>query len=190
MPTEIGDRHARDSLRLLQQAHYELHKKGDRLQASGKAAGAVAHAVKAVAFDRHWRHSSHNLRRRIVNLLAAEFNQPELITLQGDADQLHDNFYEDRLYEWELTTYLARIAAGMELLWAVRARESNHPVQSHSAAAGRAVRARESNPDFAPTPEQQQIIARLLLTEAEAAAIPLIDYPPELPPFVAPEEDD
>ena len=170
MPTEIGDRHARDSRRLLQQANYELHKKGDRLQASGKAAGAVAHAVKAVAFDRQWRHSSHNLRRRIVNLLAAEFDRPELLTLQWAADQLHDNFYEDRMYEWELTTYLARIAANLELLWQLRLQGEN--------------------PQFTPTPDQQQAITRLLLTEEEAAAIPLIDYPPELPPFVAPEDDD
>ena len=168
MPTAAGDRHARDSQRLLQQAHYELHKKGDRLQASDKAAGAVAHAVKAVAFDRHWRHSSHNLRRRIANLLAAEFDQPELITLQGDADRLHDNFYEDLMYPGELSVYLSRITAGLELLWSLRLRDEN--------------------PDFSPTPEQREIIARLLLTEEEAAEIPLIDYPPELPPFEEPEE--
>ena len=31
---------------------------------------------------------------------------------------------------------------------------------------------------------------RLLLTEEEAAALPLIDYPPPLPPFLPPEEED
>ena len=168
MPTAAGDRHARDSQRLLQQAHYELHKKGDRLQASDKAAGAVAHAVKAVAFDRQWRHSSHNLRRQIVNLLAAEFDRVELATLQSDADRLHDNYYEDRIFEWELSAYLDSITAGLELLWRLRLQGEN--------------------PDYTPTPEQQQAIARLLLTEEEAAEIPLIDYPPELPPFEEPEE--
>ena len=170
MPSEIGDRRAGDARRLLAQAHYELHKKGDRLQASDKAAGAVAHAVKAIGCDRQWRHNSHNLRRQIVNLLAAEFGQPELTVLQWAADQVHDNFYEDRLYEWELSDYLSRITAGMELLWAVRAQGNN--------------------PDYTPSPEQQRAIARLLLTEEEAAALPLIDYPPPLPPFVPPEDEE
>ena len=165
MPSEIGDRRAGDARRLLAQAHYELHKKGDRLQASDKAAGAVAHAVKAIACDRQWRHNSHNLRRQIVNLLAAEFGQPELTVLQWAADQVHDNFYEDRLYEWELSEYLSRITNGMDLLWEVRDQGNN--------------------PDYTPSPEQQRAIARLLLTEEEAAALPLIDYPP---PFVPPEE--
>ena len=90
--------------------------------------------------------------------------------MQGDADQVHGNFYEDRLHEWELSEYLSRITAGMELLWAVRARGSN--------------------PDFTPSSGQQRAIERLLLTEEEAAALPLIDYPPPLPPFVPPEEED
>ena len=170
MPSELGDRRAGDARRLLAQAHYELHKKGDRLQASDKAAGAVAHAVKAIGCDRQWRHNSHNLRRQIVNLLAAEFGQPELTVLQWAADQVHDNFYEDRLYEWELSEYLSRITNGMELLWAVRAQGDN--------------------PDYTPSPEQQRAIDRLLLTEEEATALPLIDYPPPLPPFVPPEDED
>ena len=169
MPSELGDRRADDARRLLAQAHYELHKKGDRLQASDKAARAVAHAVKAIGCDRQWRHNSHNLRRQIVNLLAAEFGQPKLANLPAIADQMRDNFHKDSLYEWELSEYLSRIAAGMELLWAVRTQGGN--------------------PDFTPSPKQQQAIARLLLTEEEAAALPLIDYPPPLPPFVPPEED-
>ena len=170
MPSEIGDRRAGDARRLLAQAHYELHKKGDRLQASDKAAGAVAHAVKAIGCDRQWRHDSHNLRRQIVNLLTAEFGQPELTNLQAIADQVHNNFYEDRMYEWELSEYLSRITNGMDLLWAVRAQGNN--------------------PDYTPSPEQQRAIARLLLSEEEAAARPLIDYPPPLPPFVPPEDEE
>ena len=170
MPSEIGDRRAGDARRLLAQAHYELHKKGDRLQASDKAAGAVAHAVKAIGCDRQWRHDSHNLRRQIVNLLAAEFGQPELTNLQAIADQVHNNFYEDRMHEWELSEYLSRIANGMDLLWEVRDQGNN--------------------PDYTPSPEQQRAIARLLLSEEEAAALPLIDYPPPLPPFVPPEDEE
>ena len=77
----------------------ELHTMGDRVQASDKASGAVAQAVKAIAEDRNWRHRSHNLRRDIVGLLADEFQQPQMRHLQAIADQLHDNYYEDWLGE-------------------------------------------------------------------------------------------
>ena len=89
-----ANRHTDLSRRLLEQANYELHTMGDRVQASDKASGAVAQAVKAIAEDRNWRHRSHNLRRDIVDLLADEFQQPQMRHLQAIADQLHDNYYE------------------------------------------------------------------------------------------------
>ena len=61
-----ANRHAALSRRLMAQANYELHTMGDRVQASDKASGAVAHAVKAIGEDRNWRNGSHNLRRDIV----------------------------------------------------------------------------------------------------------------------------
>ena len=94
MSIENADRHAEYSQRLIKQAEYEFTKKGDRIQASEKASGAVAHAVKAVAEDRQWRDGSHNLRREIMDLIAAEFGQPDLQLLQQRADELHYNFYE------------------------------------------------------------------------------------------------
>ena len=94
-----ANRHTGLSRRLLDQANYELHTMGDRVQASDKASGAVAQAVKAIAEDRNWRHRSHNLRRDIVDLLADEFQQPQMLYLQAIADQLHDNYYEDWLGE-------------------------------------------------------------------------------------------
>ena len=78
MATELANRHAEMSRRLIQQAHYELEQKGDRAQASEKAAGAVAHAIKAIGEDRQWRHGSHNLRRDIMGLMAAEYGNPAL----------------------------------------------------------------------------------------------------------------
>ena len=89
-----ANRHISLSRRLMEQANYELHSMGDRVQASDKASGAVAQAVKAIAEDRNWRHRSHNLRRDIVGLLAEEFRQPQMRHLQAIADQLHDNYYE------------------------------------------------------------------------------------------------
>ena len=168
MTIENANRHVELSRRMIRQAHYELEYLGDRLQASDKASGAVAHAVKAIAEDRQWRHSSHNLRRQIVGLLADEFDRPNLVSLQYIADALHNNFYEDLMHPLELRRDLAEVTDRLEFLWEVRERGPN--------------------PDFIPSPEQQQAIDRLSLTEEEVAAIPLIDYPPPLPPFVPPEQ--
>jgi len=159
---------ADNSRRFIAEAHYELEKKGDRLQASEKASGAVAQAVKAIGYDREWRHNSHQLRREIVDLLAAEYGRPEWQALQGTADQLHDNFYEGRLHDYQVADRLAKVTDLLPALLAVRDLAPNA--------------------DFVPTPGQQRAIARLRLTEEEAAAIPLIDFPPPMPPF-NPDED-
>ena len=133
------------------------------MQASDKASAAVAQAVKAIAYDRGWRHGSHNLRRQIIDLLAAEFGRPELVLLQSLADQLHDNFYEGTLHDWQVAGRLAQVAELLQSLLAVRDLAAN--------------------PDYIPTETQQRTIERLRLTDEEAAAIPLIDWPPPLPPF-------
>ena len=167
MSQEVADRHSGYSLRLIQQASYELEKMGDRFQATEKVSGAAAHAVKAVAEDRLWRHGSHNLRRTIVDLLVAEFSRPELSEIQYMADRLHDSYYEDQLHDWQIRERLIRVTDLVHFL--VQVREMG------------------SNPDFVPTPDQQRTIERLQLSEEEAAADPLVDYPPPLPPFVPPE---
>ena len=102
MTTDVAQRYADQSRRFMLQVHYELEKKGDRYQASEKTSNAVAQAVKAIAADRGWRHGSHQLRREIIDLLAAEFGRPELITLQAVADRLHDNNYEGSLHHWQV----------------------------------------------------------------------------------------
>ena len=168
MSQEVADRHSGYSLRLIQQASYELEKMGDRLQATEKASGAAAHAVKSVAEDRLWRHDSHNLRRTIVDLLVAEFDRPELLEIQYMADRLHNNYYEDQLHDWQIRERLIRVTDLVHFL--VQVREMG------------------SNPDFVPTPDQRRTIERLQLSEEEASADPLVDYPPPLPPFVPPEE--
>ena len=153
--------HAKTSRRLIRQAAVELEQKGDRVQASDKASGAVAHAVKAVAEARHWHHDSHNRRRRIVTLLAAEFGAPEWNLMQDSADKLHDNFYEDVMFDAEVQVRLNLVtglwASFMELL------------------------EREPNPDFAPTADQELMLSRLRLTDGEIAERVAIEYPPALP---------
>ena len=166
MSIEKANRHADLSRRLMAQANYELHTMGDRVQASDKASVAVAHAAKAIGEDRNWRNNSHNLRREIMGLLASEFDLPDLVNMQGIADQLHDNHYEDRMTDVLVAYLVGQINDRIDVLWNVR--ETG------------------SNPDFSPTPEQQRIINRLLVPEDVARADESIDLPPPMPPFIPP----
>ena len=163
------EHHRKTSRRLIRQASYELEKRGDRVQACDKASGAVAHGVKAAADARCWRSDSHNYRRRIVTLLADEYAQPELNLMQDAADQLHDNFYEDMMQDWE-------VAVRLELLTGLLATFTE-------------LLAREPNPDFVPTPDQERSIGRLRLTEEEIAERWAAEYPPP-PPDFDPEDGD
>ena len=165
------EHHYKTSRRLIRQACYELDKRGDRVQACDKASGAVAHGVKALAAARYWRSGSHNLRRRIVNLLAAEYEQPDLLTMQAFADQLHDNFYEDWMFEDEVRELLSRVTGLLATFTGLLERAPNS--------------------DFTPTPEQERAISRLRLTEEEIAERWAMDYPPPPPEdFELPEDDE
>ncbi len=67
---------------------------GDLLQASEKAWGAAAHAVKAVAEKRGWEHSGHRELFRVIGNMAVETGRPEMRRLFHVANSLHSNFYE------------------------------------------------------------------------------------------------
>ena len=164
------EHHRKTSRRLIRQAAYELEKRGDQVQACDKASGAVAHGVKAMAAARHWRSNSHNYRRRIVDLLAVEYALPDLSVMQSFADDLHDNFYKDTMYEGEVRRRLERITGLLA---------------TFTGLLGRA-----PNPAFIPDPEQERMLSRLRLTAAEIAARWEIDYPPPPPEDgELPEED-
>ena len=162
------EHHYKTSRRLIRQASYELDKRGDRVQACDKASGAVAHAVKAAAEARHWRHDSHNLRRRIVYLLSAEYDLTDLTAMQDAADRLHDNFYEDLMFDHEVRERLGRVTGLLETFTELLEREPN--------------------PDFVPDPEQERMMIRLRLTPEEIEERLAIEYPPPPPDFE--EEED
>ena len=70
---------------------------GDLLQGSEKLWGAAAHAVKAAAEQRGWKHNGHYYLFKVIK---------ELVLVTGDrrfkeafdaAGRLHVNFYEDTL---------------------------------------------------------------------------------------------
>ncbi len=93
--------HVRISRQFMRQADEEFAK-GDRLQASEKAWGAAAHAVKAVAQQRGWRHDGHRYLFDAIDSIYRETGDPELRDLFGRANSLHMNFYED----WQSNEYV------------------------------------------------------------------------------------
>ena len=89
------ERHQEISETFLAHAEEELVK-GDLLQASEKAWGAVAHCVKAIARRRDWPNKSHNDVRNNVRRLLNHSTNPALNKLTFRAVQfLHTNFCEE-----------------------------------------------------------------------------------------------
>ena len=85
--------HLEISQRFRDQGFAEIES-GDLLQGSEKLWGAAAHAVKAVAEQRGWRHDSHRDLFSAVNRLASESGTPEFTRMFRVASELHVNFYE------------------------------------------------------------------------------------------------
>ena len=111
-PIEAHEVH---SERLLRHAHRELEN-GDRLQASEKAWGAVAHAIKVVAAVRGWRYDTHSDAYRIIRRLIAETGDDRLQLLFSAANYLHKNYYIDAMSLDEIRVHLAYVEELVEML--------------------------------------------------------------------------
>ncbi len=85
--------HTDTSRRFIEQAEDELHR-GDSLQASEKAWGAVAHALKSIAEREGWRHNNHSDLFRAADNIVERTGDQEIRTLFSVANSLHQNFYE------------------------------------------------------------------------------------------------
>ena len=88
-----SDRYAKLSKWLLKHAQDQLER-GDTMQASEKAYGAVAQAVKAYGELRGWNHINHYRVELILDQLRDEWNDPELTTFHTVVKELHSNFFE------------------------------------------------------------------------------------------------
>ena len=88
------EEHLRISRQFLRQAQAGFAL-GDRLQASEKAWGAAAHAVKAVAQHRGWQHDGHRYLFEAIDRVYHETGDPEFLVLFRSANSLHMNFYEN-----------------------------------------------------------------------------------------------
>ena len=78
---------------LLEQAQQELDN-GDILQASEKAWGATAHAIKSVAQQRGWNHHAHNYLRDAANYIGFARDRQDLRQLFQYLEAFHSNYYE------------------------------------------------------------------------------------------------
>ena len=86
--------HSAISRRFLDAARVELDN-GDRLQAAEKVWGSAAHALKALAIQRGWRHRSHDSVMAVGSQLAREFGREDLAEHLTSANAMHINFYEN-----------------------------------------------------------------------------------------------
>ena len=86
-----GLNHWEISRRFIIQADAELAA-GDLLQTSEKGWGAAAHAIKAVAQEREWRHDSHSRLFGVADRLASITGIHEIPDLFQTASETHKIF--------------------------------------------------------------------------------------------------
>lgn len=86
--------HLVHSRRLLAHAEEWLDK-GDRLQTSEKAWGAVAHYFKIIADSRGWEYETHTDAFQVAHNIAIEQDNPLIRQYFSIAHGMHINFYRD-----------------------------------------------------------------------------------------------
>ena len=92
-PDAESRRNAGISRELLVKARLELDA-GDLLQASNKAWGAAAFALKAVAEKRRWFNEADWKLRRIASIVSDELNDQQIIRSYDSTRLAHFNFYQ------------------------------------------------------------------------------------------------
>lgn len=111
--------YADNSRLLMEQAREELAA-GDLLQASEKAWGAAAAAVKCVAEMRGWQHYAHMLVNAAAWRISREHRRPRLLELMPVANNLHQNYYEYYLGPDEVAMGVRQVEELLAILEAVK----------------------------------------------------------------------
>lgn len=94
LPDSPIESHATHRDRMLEHAE-AMCNAGDRLQASEKIWGAVAHGLKAVADEREWPYRRHQDGVVIARYVGALAGDAEIATLFRAVESFHRNFYAD-----------------------------------------------------------------------------------------------
>ncbi len=147
-----SDRYAAISQRLLRQAQEELDA-DDIIQASEKAWGATAHAVKSVAEKWGWYHKGHYRLNAVVHFIAIEWARGDLIDLYQHPSNMHSNWYEHELYEDTVQIAINATRTFVAEMEKIRAEDvpSFPPQQSLSRAQSRRLRLLNTPPtDYPP----------------------------------------
>lgn len=118
-PEELSNRYVELSRKYFRQAQEELDQ-GDWSQASEKAWGAAAEALKSVGAQRGWNHKSHGLLRDMAMQLHMEFGRPRIMELFEFLENTHNNFYEHRWDGDEVQLHVDRSRELLEALDLVR----------------------------------------------------------------------
>ena len=105
-PEELSNRYWQMSEFLIRKAEEEMDTGEDLMQASEKAWGAVAHAIKSISATRGWAHHYHLLLRDAIAILRLEYDSPGLVPLYSSAEAMHSNFYEHQLERMDLQFHL------------------------------------------------------------------------------------
>ncbi len=147
-----SDRYAGLSRRKLQQAQQELNR-GDTMQASEKAYGAVTSAAKAYGELRGWNHYNHHRVGLILEQLRDEENNPTLLRDFDAIQSQHNNFFE---YELSTTHVQDGINTARDLVAALESLRQSEPKPLSSASLTREQRRRLTllmqPPQEEPTP--------------------------------------
>ena len=148
---QYSDRYAAISQRLLRQAQEELDAE-DLIQASEKAWGAAAHAVKSVAEKWGWYHQGHYRLNAVVHYIVSERSREDLLGWYNTASLLHFNYYEHRFDADTIQLSLNATKAFVEEMEKVRAEDvpSFPPSQSLTRAQAQRLRLLNTPPTDDP----------------------------------------
>ena len=90
---------------------------GNLLQASEKGWGAAAHAAAHIAAIRGWTYVEHgDFEAEVVSRIARETGRNEVHAWARRANELHRNFYRDRLSADAITQYLDDVTNFVNLI--------------------------------------------------------------------------
>ena len=119
IPAHPPETYANQSREFIALAHQELAQ-GDLLQASEKAWGAAAAAVKSVAQLRGWQHNAHSLINAAAWRISREHNRRRILGMMAWANNLHQNYYEYYLGEEEVAEGIEQVEELLSILEAVK----------------------------------------------------------------------
>ena len=112
-PIETHDTHSK---RLIEHAQEQLEK-GDRLQASEKAWGAVAHKAKVIADRMGWTYDTHTDFHGLKNRIAKLTDDPKTTRrLLSIALHLHTNYYRDQYPLEDIRADLEEVKTLLDIL--------------------------------------------------------------------------